>query len=127
VWRVFDCAPFTFAVLVASVGADGAKEIANALQSNTTLTSIALSGKVFTSDLWCSFTSEFVMLGNNIDDDGAKAIAKALEKNTTLTSIDLSCKCFECHVCVYYCLMHVSSESLDQFHWWQSDRCGIAA
>jgi hypothetical protein len=56
VWRVFDCAPFTFAVLVASVGADGAKAIAKALASNTTLTSIDLACKVFTSVLWCIFT-----------------------------------------------------------------------
>jgi hypothetical protein len=58
VWRVFDCAPFTFAMLVASVGADGAKAIAKALANNTTLTSIELEGKVFTSVVvGCTFTS----------------------------------------------------------------------
>jgi hypothetical protein len=67
------------------------------------------------------------MLENEIDDDGAKAIAKALESNTTLTTIDLGSKWFECRVYIYHWLMHVSSESFDQFHWRQSDWSGIAA
>jgi hypothetical protein len=67
------------------------------------------------------------MLGNSIDDDGANSIATALKSNTTLTSINLGCKSFKCRIAVYHWLMHASSESLDWYHWWQSDWSGIAA
>ena len=53
------------------IGDEGAKAIAKALEKNTTLTSINLEK-------------------NTITDKGAKAIAKALKKNTTLTSINLA-------------------------------------
>ena len=54
-----------------NIGDEGAKAIADALKSNTSLTTIDLRG-------------------NNIGDEGAKAIAEALKGNTSLTSINLS-------------------------------------
>ncbi|KAL1504242.1 hypothetical protein AB1Y20_010651 [Prymnesium parvum] len=53
------------------IGAKGAKEVAAALKTNTTLTSLNLSG-------------------NDIGAEGAKEVAAALKTNTTLTSLNLS-------------------------------------
>ena len=53
-----------------NIGDDGAKDIAEALKTNSTLTSIDLQS-------------------NNIGDDGAKDIAEALQINSSITSIKL--------------------------------------
>ena len=53
------------------IGDQGAKAIADVLETNTTLTKL---------DLW----------GNGIGDEGAQAIADVLEINTTLTKLDLT-------------------------------------
>ena len=53
-----------------SIGVEGAKELAEALKTNTTLTEINLGD-------------------NSIGGEGAKAIAEALKTNTTLTQINL--------------------------------------
>ncbi len=53
------------------IGDQGAKAIADVLETNTTLTKL---------DLW----------GNGIGDEGAQAIADVLETNTTLTKLDLT-------------------------------------
>jgi hypothetical protein len=68
------------------LSADAVGLLATALKSNTTLTSIDLSGMYL-----IAFASRLTtaMLDTNIGDDGAKAIAVALESNTTLTSINL--------------------------------------
>ncbi len=53
------------------IGDDGAKALAEALETNKTLTGLDLAY-------------------NNIGDSGAKALAEALETNTTLTTLGLT-------------------------------------
>ena len=65
------------------IGDSGADSISRALQSNTSLTSLAISGVCF-----CSNTIHAT--GNLIGDTGVESISRTLQSNTSLTSLDIS-------------------------------------
>jgi Ran GTPase-activating protein (RanGAP) involved in mRNA processing and transport len=80
------------------IGPKEAKELAQALQGNTTLTELNLSdnqieaeGVQVIADVLKTNTTltKLHLWDNQIGDEGAKAIAGALETNTTLTELDL--------------------------------------
>jgi len=82
-----------------SFGAEGAAALAEALKTNTTLTSINLEyndlgaegAKALVETLKTNTTLTSIELGNNnIGPEGAKALAKVLKTNTTLTIIKLN-------------------------------------
>jgi hypothetical protein len=89
-----------------NIGDNGAKHIADALMSNSSLKEvephpkcatlirsppIAPSSRASHSDRRCSFSpASLPLLANNIGDNGAKHIADALMSNSSLTKLDLS-------------------------------------
>jgi hypothetical protein len=75
------------------------KAIAVALESNTTLTWINLSGMELFAVLLVDCCDK-CRVGTAIGDDGAKAIEKALETNTTLKTIRLDGTCLNVCLCV---------------------------
>jgi hypothetical protein len=84
-------------VLDTRIGDDFAKAIAVALESNTTLTWINLSGMELFAVLLVDCCDK-CRVGTAIGDDGAKAIEKALENNTTLKAIFLDGNCLHLFV-----------------------------
>ena len=81
-----------------NVGDDGAKSLAQALQTNTTIKNLYLTGnhisddgaKAFAQALQTNTTLQLLDLHNNqIGDDGAKSLAQALQTNTNLRYIRL--------------------------------------
>jgi len=82
-----------------NVGADGAKEIAEALTKNSSVTTIDLTRNEIGADgakaiaealKKNSSVTEIYLNNNGIGYDGGMAIAKALAENSSVTSIDLS-------------------------------------
>ncbi len=80
------------------IGDEGAKALAEALETNATLTSINLTennigdegAKALAEGLKTNATLTSINLGgNNIGDEGAKALAEVLKTNKTVTSINL--------------------------------------
>ena len=67
-----------------NIGDSGAESISRALQSNTSLTSLDISGVLF---LFKHLSHTTV---NYIGDSGAENISKALQSNTSLTSLGIS-------------------------------------
>ena len=83
------------------IGDAGAASIAEALASNTTITSVDMSGEVRAGagvlsersfEAWGGRCRSCVS-GNVIGGAGAASIAEALALNTTITSVDLGSKC----------------------------------
>ena len=69
------------------IGDSGAESISRALQSNTSLTSLDISGV-------CCIILMFHTTGNLIGDSGAESISRALQSNTSLTSLKIRCVLF---------------------------------
>jgi len=81
------------------IGPEGAKALAEALRTNTTLTEINLTcngigpegAKALVETLQLNIKLTTINFGcNGIGDEGAKALAEALRTNTTLTKINLA-------------------------------------
>jgi hypothetical protein len=84
------------------IGGAGAASIAEALSSNTAITSVDLEGEcragagVFArarSFEVCGGRCRSCVSANDMRDAGAASIAEALKLNTTVTSVDLYCEC----------------------------------
>jgi len=82
-----------------NIGAEGAKELAKALATNTTLTKLifyndnigAEGATALAKALTANTTlTTLIFYNNNIGDEGAKELAKALATNTTLTTLSLN-------------------------------------
>ena len=73
------------------IGLSGVDSISIALQSNTSLKSLDISGVLVCSHL-------FHTAGNNIGDSGAESISRALQSNTSLKLLIISCVLF----CLYF-------------------------
>ena len=69
------------------IGDSGAESISRALQSNTSLKSLDISGV-------CCIILMFHTTGNHIGDSGAESISRALQSNTSLTSLTIRCVLF---------------------------------
>ena len=78
---------------------EGAKALADALKTNTSLIALNLSnnnvedkGAASLADALKTNTSliELNLSNNNVEDEGAEALADALKRNTSLTELDLS-------------------------------------
>jgi hypothetical protein len=85
-------------VMYGELSHDAVGLLATALKSNTTLTSIDLSGMYLI--VFGVHRLTIAMLDTKIGDNSVKAIATALERNTTLTSLNLSGDCFDCSLLV---------------------------
>jgi len=81
------------------IGAEGAKEIAEALKKNSSVTTIDLWGNKIGADgakaiaealAENSSVTKINLRYNDIGDDGAKEIAEALKKNSSVNDINLS-------------------------------------
>ena len=72
-----------------NIGDDAAKLLSDALKTNTTLTSLDLSGEEENMIDKKGRNADW-LAGNQIGDEGAKAMSEMLKVNTTLTSLDLS-------------------------------------
>ena len=68
------------------IGPDGAKAIAEALKTNTTLKVLDL-GVIEIDSISCFLTSNSPITGNSIGPDGVRAIADVLKTNTSLTKL----------------------------------------
>ena len=68
-----------------NIGNAGAESISRALQSNTSLTSLDISGVLFLFKHLSHTTA------NQIGASGAESISRALQSNTSLTSLDIRC------------------------------------
>ena len=73
---------FMFHTTGTQIGDSGAESIARALQSNTSLTSLDISGV-------CCVIHMFHTTDNQIGYSGAESISRALQSNTSLTSLDI--------------------------------------
>ena len=89
---------FTVFLFRHAIGVEGAKALAHALESNTTLLGLDLSNnkigdegaKALALALKSNTTlSELDLKDNEIGDEGAQALAHALESNTTLSKLSL--------------------------------------
>ena len=70
------------------IGPDGARAIAEALKTNTTLTQLNLDVMEMNS-VSCDLDINSQFPGNKIGPDGTKTIAEVLKTNTTLTQLNL--------------------------------------
>ena len=84
------------------IGAEGAKELAAVLTTNTALTELYLGGCGIgdegAKELAAALTNntaltELALRGNGIGNEGAKELAAALKTNTTLTELSLWSAC----------------------------------
>ncbi len=83
-------------LIVNNIGVEGAKRLAEALEHNSTLTSLNLDGEChvyvrFEEVLLQGLILFCCLIGNSIGVEGAKQVAEALERNNTLTSLHLNC------------------------------------
>jgi len=70
-----------------SIGDDGAKALAIALNTNSTLTKLDLHSS-FSCRAWTDYV---VCADNKIGANGSKALAKMLKTNSTLMTLGLDC------------------------------------
>jgi len=71
-----------------NIGADGARAIADALKTNSVLTTLHFGCTLLLLFLMVHGEG-YICAANNIGADGAKAIAESLKKNSTLTELDI--------------------------------------